>query len=135
MEFGLSVNSIDTGLSHTSLQAKDDSRPNVTLNFPPLSLSVIEFTPAARAFFFGVARPDVFGEEGSFLTIRTIPTVIVVFEGGSEFSLSLIEKLGRPRILMSLYFNGLRNQRVKSVRNETIRIVEQVQFLTSKDDT
>ncbi|GBO10891.1 hypothetical protein AVEN_251314-1 [Araneus ventricosus] len=33
-----SFNSIDTGPSHTSLQAKDDSRPkrpNVTLKFPP----------------------------------------------------------------------------------------------------
>ncbi|GBN54956.1 hypothetical protein AVEN_80117-1 [Araneus ventricosus] len=126
MEFGFSVNSIDTGLSHTSLQAKDDSRPNVTLKFPPLSLSVIDFTPAARAFFFGVARPDVFGEEGSFLTIRTMPAVIVVFERESEFSLSLIEELGRSHILRSFYFNDLRNQRVKSVRNETIRIVEQV---------
>ncbi|GBM46932.1 hypothetical protein AVEN_241162-1 [Araneus ventricosus] len=38
------LNSIDTGPSHTSLQAKDDSRPNVTLKFPPLSLSVIDFT-------------------------------------------------------------------------------------------
>ncbi|GBL84605.1 hypothetical protein AVEN_191070-1 [Araneus ventricosus] len=81
-------------------------------NFHPLSLSVIDFTPAARVFFVRVAPPDVFGEEGSFPTIRTMPAVIVVFEGGSEFPLSLMEELGRSRILRSLYFNGLRNQRV-----------------------
>ncbi|GBM37949.1 hypothetical protein AVEN_46253-1 [Araneus ventricosus] len=60
-----------------------------------------------------MARPDVVGEEGSFLTIRTMPVVTVAFEGESEFSLSLIEELGRFRILRSLYFNGLRYQRVK----------------------
>ncbi|GBN01937.1 hypothetical protein AVEN_124660-1 [Araneus ventricosus] len=76
-------NSMDTGPSNTSLQAKDDSRPNVTLKFHPFSLSVIDFTPAKRRFFVIVARPDVFGEEGSsFLTIRTMPAVIVVSEGG-----------------------------------------------------
>ncbi|GBM49550.1 hypothetical protein AVEN_1883-1 [Araneus ventricosus] len=99
-----------------SLQAKDDSRPkhpNVTLKFPPLSLSVIDFTPAARAFVVRVAHPDVFGEEGSFLTIPTMPAGIVVFEWESEFPLSSIEELGRPRILRSLYFNGHRNQKVK----------------------
>ncbi|GBM99834.1 hypothetical protein AVEN_224444-1 [Araneus ventricosus] len=70
----------------------------------PLSLSVIDFTPA-----------DVFGEEGSFLTIRKMPAVIVVFERESELPLSLIEELGRSRILRSLYLNGLRNQKVKSL--------------------
>ncbi|GBM48273.1 hypothetical protein AVEN_98023-1 [Araneus ventricosus] len=95
------------------LEQKTIACPNVTPKFPPLSLSVIDFTPAARAFFVRVARPDVFGEEGSFLTIRTTPAVIVVLEGESEFPLSLIEDLGRPRILRSLDFNGLRNQRVK----------------------
>ncbi|GBN80821.1 hypothetical protein AVEN_146482-1 [Araneus ventricosus] len=102
------VNSIDMGPSHTSLQAKDDSRPNVTLKCPP----------AVHAFFFRVTRLYVFGEEGSFLTIRTLPAVIVVFEGESEFPLSLVEELGRSSILRSLYFNGLRNQRVKYYRNE-----------------
>ncbi|GBL81013.1 hypothetical protein AVEN_83100-1 [Araneus ventricosus] len=104
------ITSIDKGPSHSSLQAKDDSRPKRT---NPLSLSVIDFTSAARAFFVIVARPDVFGEEGSFLTIRTMPAVIAVFEGESEFPLSLIEEVGRSRILRSLYFNGLRNQKVK----------------------
>ncbi|GBN53870.1 hypothetical protein AVEN_120393-1 [Araneus ventricosus] len=78
-----------------------------------LSLSVIVFTPAARGFFVRVTRPDVFGEEGSFLTIRTMPAVIVVSEGKSEFPLFLIEVLGRSRNLRSLHFNGLGNQRVK----------------------
>ncbi|GBM66032.1 hypothetical protein AVEN_39587-1 [Araneus ventricosus] len=32
---GEMFNSVDTGLPHTSLQAKDDSHPNVTLKFPP----------------------------------------------------------------------------------------------------
>ncbi|GBN26355.1 hypothetical protein AVEN_272408-1 [Araneus ventricosus] len=80
----MEINSIDTGPYHTSLQAKADSRPkrpNVTVKFPPLSLSVIDFTPAERAFFVRVARPDEFGEERRFLTIRTMPAVIVVFEG------------------------------------------------------
>ncbi|GBM00500.1 hypothetical protein AVEN_111730-1 [Araneus ventricosus] len=44
-----------------------------------------------------------------------MPAVVVVSEGESEFPLSLIEKLGRSRILRSLYFNGLRNQRVKPI--------------------
>ncbi|GBM13741.1 hypothetical protein AVEN_90007-1 [Araneus ventricosus] len=108
---------MDTGPSHTSLQAKDDSRlerPNATLKFPPPFVkSVIDFTPAARAFFVRVARRDVFGKKGSFLTIRTMPSVTVVFEGESEFPLSWIEELRRSRILRFLYFNGLRNQKVK----------------------
>ncbi|GBN24380.1 hypothetical protein AVEN_92998-1 [Araneus ventricosus] len=108
-------NSIDTGTSHTSFQTKDDSRPSVTLKFPPLSLSVIDFTPAVRVFFVRVARPDVFGEEGSFLTIRTMAAVIVIFEAESELPLSLIEELGRSRIFIpSLYFSIIRYQRVKS---------------------
>ncbi|GBN16108.1 hypothetical protein AVEN_177200-1 [Araneus ventricosus] len=108
------ITSSDTGPSHTSLQAKDGSRPkrpNVTLKFPPLSSSVIDFTTAARTFFVRVASPDVFGEEGSFLTIRTMPAVIAVFERESKFPLSLIEELERSRILRSLYFNGFKNQR------------------------
>ncbi|GBN52817.1 hypothetical protein AVEN_224889-1 [Araneus ventricosus] len=76
---------------------------------------MIDFTPAARDFFVRMARPDVFGEEESFFTIRTMPAVIVVFEGESEFPLSLIEEFGRFRILRSLYFSALRNQRVKTV--------------------
>ncbi|GBM75911.1 hypothetical protein AVEN_241361-1 [Araneus ventricosus] len=43
-----------------------------------------------------------------------MPAVIVVFDGESEFPLSLIEELGHSRILRSLYFIGLRNQRVKA---------------------
>ncbi|GBM49394.1 hypothetical protein AVEN_32523-1 [Araneus ventricosus] len=41
-----------------------------------------------------------------------MPAVIVVFEAEREFSLSFIEELGRSGILRSLYFNGIRNQRV-----------------------
>ncbi|GBM10486.1 hypothetical protein AVEN_216423-1 [Araneus ventricosus] len=96
-------NSIDTGPSHTSLQAKDDSRPKrpeeCHSEIPiPLSLSVIDLTSTARAILVRVYRPDVFGEEGSFLTIRTMPAAILVLEGESEFSLSLIEELGRSLI-------------------------------------
>ncbi|GBO27766.1 hypothetical protein AVEN_81396-1 [Araneus ventricosus] len=80
-------------------------------NFHPLSLSVIDFTPAARALFVRVACPDVLGEEGNYLTIRIMPAVIVVFEGESEFPLSSKEELGRSRIFRYLYFNGLRSQR------------------------
>ncbi|GBL95080.1 hypothetical protein AVEN_188822-1 [Araneus ventricosus] len=83
-------------------------------NFHSLSLSVIDFTPATRAFFARVDCPDVFGEKGLFLRIRTVLAVIVGFEARSEFSLSLIEELEGSRILMSLCSNGLRNQRVKS---------------------
>ncbi|GBN18342.1 hypothetical protein AVEN_125162-1 [Araneus ventricosus] len=126
------LNSFDTGPSHTSLQARDDSRPkrpNVTLH--PFSLSVIDFTPTDRAFFVRVAHPDVLGEEGSFLTIRLMPAVIVVFEGESEFSLSLIEELGRSRILRSLYFDGLRNQRVNP---ENVTFLGQVvNFISNKE--
>ncbi|GBO38723.1 hypothetical protein AVEN_214171-1 [Araneus ventricosus] len=102
---GTCFNSIDT-----SLQAKDDNRPkrpNVTVKFPPLSLTVIVFTPVARAFFVRMARTDVFGEEGSFLTIRTMLAVIVVFEGKSELPLYLIEELGRSLIFRSLYLMAL----------------------------
>ncbi|GBM95268.1 hypothetical protein AVEN_143142-1 [Araneus ventricosus] len=88
--------------------------------FHPLSLSVIDFTPAARAFFLRVAHPDVFGEERSFHRIRTVPVVIVAFEMESECPLFSIEQLGRFRILRSLYFNGLRNQRVKERWNNFI---------------
>ncbi|GBM14036.1 hypothetical protein AVEN_209932-1 [Araneus ventricosus] len=100
------INSIDTGPSNTSLQAKDDSRPK-------RPNGEIDFAPTASAFFIRVARPDVFGEEASFLTIRTMPAVILVFEGECQFPLSLIEELGRSRILRTLYLNCLRNQRVK----------------------
>ncbi|GBN44767.1 hypothetical protein AVEN_91039-1 [Araneus ventricosus] len=75
-------------------------------NFHLLSLNVLDFSPAARAFFVSVARPDGSGEKGCFLRIRTVPAV-------SEFPLSLKEELGRSRILRSLCSNGLRNQKVK----------------------
>ncbi|GBO20650.1 hypothetical protein AVEN_94597-1 [Araneus ventricosus] len=113
-----------------SLQTKDGSRPkrtNVTLKFPTPSLSVIDFTLVARAFFSRVALPDVFGEEGSFLRIRTVPAVIVIFEEGSEFPLSWKEELGRSRILSSLYTNDLMNQRINGestqLRSEMFRAV------------
>ncbi|GBM67096.1 hypothetical protein AVEN_67598-1 [Araneus ventricosus] len=83
------------------------------LTFHPLSLSVIDFSPAARSFLFRVARPDKLREKGG-LRIRIVPAVIVVSDGGGgEFSLSLKEELGCSRILSSLYSNGPRNQRVK----------------------
>ncbi|GBN20361.1 hypothetical protein AVEN_92707-1, partial [Araneus ventricosus] len=107
-------NSIDTG---PSLQAKDDRSLNVTLKFPPLSLSVLDFTPMVCAFFVRVARPDVLEEEGSFLAIRTVPAVIFIFEGESEIPLSLLEELGHSHIFWSLYFNGLKNQRVNSFQD------------------
>ncbi|GBM02464.1 hypothetical protein AVEN_76510-1 [Araneus ventricosus] len=55
--------------------------------------------------------------------------VIVVFEGESETPLSLIEELGRSRILRSLYFNGLRNQRVKTLSGPVGRENQQDLFL------
>ncbi|GBN30744.1 hypothetical protein AVEN_166959-1 [Araneus ventricosus] len=82
-------------------------------NFHPLSLCGIDFTPAAR-FLFRVVHPTGLREKGVFLIIRTLPAVIVVFEGEGEFSFSLKEEHGRSCILRSLYYNGLRNQRVKS---------------------
>ncbi|GBN99753.1 hypothetical protein AVEN_29397-1 [Araneus ventricosus] len=83
--------------------------------FQPLSLSVIDFSPAARAFFVRVVRPDGLGEKGDFLRIRTVPAVIEVSKGGGEFPLPFKEELGRSRILRSLYSNGLRNQRVNTL--------------------
>ncbi|GBM59747.1 hypothetical protein AVEN_110020-1 [Araneus ventricosus] len=64
-------------------------------NFHPLSLSVIDFSPAAHTSFVRVVRPEGLGEKEGFLRIRTV-------------------KLGRSRILRSLYSNDLRNQRVKT---------------------
>ncbi|GBN82596.1 hypothetical protein AVEN_100665-1 [Araneus ventricosus] len=40
----LHVNSIDTG---SSLQAKNGGRSNIIVKFPPILLSVIDFTPAS----------------------------------------------------------------------------------------
>ncbi|GBN23285.1 hypothetical protein AVEN_257829-1 [Araneus ventricosus] len=60
-------NSIDTGTSQTSVQAKVDGRPNIAAKFPP-------------PFFVRVSRPDQLGEKEGFLRIRTVPPVIVVFE-------------------------------------------------------
>ncbi|GBN85034.1 hypothetical protein AVEN_219655-1 [Araneus ventricosus] len=66
-----------------------------------------------------------------------MPAVIVVFEGESEFPLSLIEELGRSRILRSLYFNDLRNHRVN--RNSVVTffanfasVQRQIQILGSR---
>ncbi|GBM50718.1 hypothetical protein AVEN_111027-1 [Araneus ventricosus] len=86
--------------------------------FHPLSFSVIDFSPATRAFFFKVVCLDGLGKKRDFLRIRTVPAVIVVFERGGEFPLSLKEVLGRSRILRSLYSNGLRNRRVKEKLNK-----------------
>ncbi|GBN78088.1 hypothetical protein AVEN_55803-1 [Araneus ventricosus] len=65
---------------------------------------LIEFTPSTRAFFVRVAPPEEFWE---LLRIRRVAAVNAVFERGSEFPLSLKERLGRSRILRSLYSNGL----------------------------
>ncbi|GBM22009.1 hypothetical protein AVEN_242683-1 [Araneus ventricosus] len=65
----LRFNSIDTGPSHTSLQAKDDSRPkhpNVTLKFPPLSLSAIDFHTSGACFLQWIAQVCL-GKRGVFL--------------------------------------------------------------------
>ncbi|GBN49108.1 hypothetical protein AVEN_206913-1 [Araneus ventricosus] len=51
-----------------------------------------------------------------------MPAAIVVFEGESEFPLSLIEKLGHSPILRFLYLNGLRNQRVKEAMDSTEKL-------------
>ncbi|GBN86850.1 hypothetical protein AVEN_127701-1 [Araneus ventricosus] len=110
------LNSVDTGTSQTSLQAKDGDRPEVLIqlrHLHTLSLSVIDFIPADSAFFFRVARPDGFGEKECFIRIRTVPAFIVVSEGESEFLSSLKEELWRSRILRLLYSNGLGNQRVR----------------------
>ncbi|GBN14145.1 hypothetical protein AVEN_222020-1 [Araneus ventricosus] len=70
--------------------------------FHHLLLSVIDFSPSARAFFVRMG----------FLRIWTVPAVSVVLRRIGEFPLSLKEELGRSRILRSLYSNGHRNQRV-----------------------
>ncbi|GBM72645.1 hypothetical protein AVEN_117431-1 [Araneus ventricosus] len=101
-KFPETFNSIDKGSSQPSLQAKDGGgpkHPNITVKFPPLSLSVIYFTTAAHAFFVRVARHKGLGNRG-FLRIRRVPAFIAIFGRGSC-------------ILCSLYSNGVRNQRVK----------------------
>ncbi|GBN88456.1 hypothetical protein AVEN_254537-1 [Araneus ventricosus] len=103
-------NSINTETSQTSLQANDDGRPNIAAKFQPLSLSEIDFSPAARTFFVRFARPYGLGEKEGFLRIKTVPAVIVVFEDARE--ISFIFERG-TRILKFLYSNGLRNHRVK----------------------
>ncbi|GBN47369.1 hypothetical protein AVEN_272619-1 [Araneus ventricosus] len=61
-----------------------------------------------------MAVPERFGQQGEeVLRVRLVPEAIAVFERGTEFPLSLKEKLGRSRILMSPNSNGLRNHRVK----------------------
>ncbi|GBO02809.1 hypothetical protein AVEN_92970-1 [Araneus ventricosus] len=67
----------------------------------PLSLSVIDFSFAAHTFFVKMARSAGLGEKEGFLRIRTVPAVVVVFEEGGEFPLSLKEELGHSRILRS----------------------------------
>ncbi|GBO42706.1 hypothetical protein AVEN_202992-1 [Araneus ventricosus] len=55
-------------------------------NFLPLSLSVIDFSSAARTFFVRVVRPDGMGEKQCFLRIRTVQAVLVAFEEGKGIS-------------------------------------------------
>ncbi|GBM93670.1 hypothetical protein AVEN_42600-1 [Araneus ventricosus] len=62
-------------------------RPVASKNQTP---NVIDFTPAALAFFDSVSP----GEQRGFRRIRTVPAVIVVYQWGSEFPLSLKEELG-----------------------------------------
>ncbi|GBL94751.1 hypothetical protein AVEN_244736-1 [Araneus ventricosus] len=54
----------------------------------------------------GLGKRDV-------LRIRTVPAVVMVYEGVGEFPLSLKEELRSSRILRLLYSNRLRNQSVK----------------------
>ncbi|GBM41492.1 hypothetical protein AVEN_229121-1 [Araneus ventricosus] len=104
------LNSFDTGMSETSRQEQDGGRPkrsNIPAKFPPPFVIAVDFNPAARSFFVKVARSDGLGKNGGLLRIRTVPAINVVFERGSEFSLSLKEELGRFRIVRSLYSNFL----------------------------
>ncbi|GBN22412.1 hypothetical protein AVEN_38372-1 [Araneus ventricosus] len=58
-------------------------------------------------------------KSGVFLEFGQCQLSLWFLRGESEFFLSLLEELGRIRILRSLYSNGLRNQRVKaSMRTE-----------------
>ncbi|GBM39120.1 hypothetical protein AVEN_162639-1 [Araneus ventricosus] len=75
-------------------------------NFHPLSLSVIDFSPAAHTFFVGWRKRRV------FLEFRQCQLSLSFLRRGGEFPLSLKEELGRAHILRSLYSNGLRNKRV-----------------------
>ncbi|GBO12831.1 hypothetical protein AVEN_170904-1 [Araneus ventricosus] len=63
-----------------------------------------------------------------------MPAVNVVFEEESEFPSSLIEELGRSRILRSLYFNGLRNQRDNSHRS-ILGYWHNLSICTEEDET
>ncbi|GBM80197.1 hypothetical protein AVEN_141660-1 [Araneus ventricosus] len=82
-----SINSIDTGTSQRSLQAKEMAIRISLRSFHPLSLSVIDFSPTAHAFFLRVDHPDGLKAKKGFLRIRTVPAVIVVFEEGRGISL------------------------------------------------
>ncbi|GBN59386.1 hypothetical protein AVEN_184174-1, partial [Araneus ventricosus] len=89
-------NSIDTGSFQPSLQAKDGGRPNITVKFPPLSISMIGFAPAVRAFFLRVALPEGFGEQGRmFLEFGECQLSLRFLRG--EVNLPYLkEKLRRP---------------------------------------
>ncbi|GBN42516.1 hypothetical protein AVEN_208828-1 [Araneus ventricosus] len=82
--------------------------------FHPLSLIVIGFSPAERAFFVRVAFLDGFWERRVFLEFGQYQLSLLLLRRVGEFPLSLKEELGRSRILRSLHSNGLRNQRVNS---------------------
>ncbi|GBN59691.1 hypothetical protein AVEN_26110-1 [Araneus ventricosus] len=126
-------NSFDTGTSQTSLQAKDDrrpERPNIAAKIPPLSLTVIDFSPTERAFFVRVARPDGLGEKEGFIRIRTVPAVLWFLRMVGEFPSSLKEELGRSRILRFLYSNGLRNQRLKNLIRIELFILSYTEILS-----
>ncbi|GBN76145.1 hypothetical protein AVEN_166046-1 [Araneus ventricosus] len=106
------INSICTG---SSLQAKDGGRPNITVKFPPSFVKCDSFHTCSTRFlrWSGWLR-RVLGSRDGFLRIRRVPAFIAIFERGSEFPLSLKEKLRRSRVLRSLYSDGLKNQRINT---------------------
>ncbi|GBN08746.1 hypothetical protein AVEN_64899-1 [Araneus ventricosus] len=83
-------------------------------NFHPLSLRVIDFSPAEHTFFIRVVPTDGLGETRVFLEFGQCQLSLWFLRKGGEFPLSLKEELGLSRILRCLYSNGLRNQRVNS---------------------
>ncbi|GBN47405.1 hypothetical protein AVEN_106543-1 [Araneus ventricosus] len=98
-------NSFNTG---TSLQAQDGGRPKssvITAKFPLPFGIVIDFNPAASAFFVRVARPE--GKMGVFVEFGQCQLPLRFLRGGSEFPLSLKDELRHSHIIMLSYSNFL----------------------------
>ncbi|GBM85452.1 hypothetical protein AVEN_134353-1 [Araneus ventricosus] len=85
------------------------------LNFHPLSLSVIDFSPLRTLSSFEWLAQMRWGKRKVLLEFGQCQLSLWFLRKGGEFPLSLKEELGRSRILRFLYSNGLRNQRVKSL--------------------